>query len=344
MTAADLTLAGEYHSARAAAAATQAWSEAEVQVSGTRQTMGDLFKALTGGVARFVLAWMVPSVVTLGLFTIFLLPEVRTLWPFSVIDGIASDLLMSGILFGFFVLVFSLIFAYASLPIYRLLEGYSLPAGVRRRLEIRHLRKWKVLKARELAAERRNQDPPGLVKEKLNAYPQSSESIRATALGNALTAMEGFGRTRYGLDSQSVWYELQAVVPETVRKQTEEGRAPVDFFVSSIAHFALLCPAFLAVAAAKGSPGLGFIGLLVGAAIPVSYRMAVRNVKDWGGSVRALVNLGRRPLAESLGLEMPKRLVDERHMWASFLWAIEQLDPDVVEYYDSYRFTPRPPE
>ncbi len=307
--------------------------------------MGDLFKALTGGFARFVFAWMMPSVVTLGLFTIFLLPELGGIWPFTVVDRIsATGPLASGVLFAFFVLVFSVVFAYASLPIYRLLEGYSLPRGLQRRLYGRHVRAWKSLKAREAAALRRSGQPPGLVKEKLNAYPVMQQDLRATSLGNALKAMESFGATRYGLDSQSAWYELQAVVPETVRRQTEEGRAPVDFFVSSIAHFSLLCPAFVIVSIYRGSLGLFVLGVAVGGAIPVSYLLAVKNVKDWAGAVRALVNLGRRPLAESLGLNMPKGLIEERHMWASYLWAIEQLDGDVVPYYDSYRFSPRPPE
>ena len=307
--------------------------------------MGDLFKALSGGLARFVFAWMMPSVITLGLFVVFLLPEVSNHWPFSVIAQISSEgALAAGILFSFLVLVTSILFAYASLPIYRLLEGYSLPPRLRRRLQRRHIRIWRSLKVQEARAARDNTQPPGIVKERLNFYPVRQEDVRATALGNALTAMESFGVTRYGLDSQSAWYELQAVVPETVRRQTEEGRAPVDFFVSSIAHFSILCPAFLIVGIRQGNIGLLLIGLVIAGAIPVSYRLAVKNVKDWGGSVRALVNLGRRPLAEALGLTMPKKLADERHMWACYLWAIEQLDDGVIDYYDSYRFTPRPPD
>jgi len=306
--------------------------------------MGDLFKALTGGLARFVFAWMMPSIVTLGVFSIFLLPEVKGIWPFDILDRVsASGPLAGGVLFAFMVLLFSILFAYASLPIYRVLEGYSLPSRLQRWLRSRHIREWRRLKARESFAIRRDGVSDGLVKERLNAYPLEQAHLRPTALGNALSAMEAFGSTRYGLDSQSVWYELQAVVPDTVRRQTEEGRAPVDFFISSVAHFALLSPAFLVVSIYRGSFGLFVASILTGAVVPLSYRMAVRGVKDWGGSVRALVNLGRLPLADALGLRMPGKLAEEQEMWATFYWAIEQRDTALVKNYDLFRFVPKPP-
>lgn len=305
--------------------------------------MGDLFKALTGGLARFVFAWIVPSVITLGLFSLFVLPRVKNLYPFEEVLGLSKDSpATAALLFSFFVLVLSMLFAYSSLPIYRLLEGYSLPKRLQARLIRRHLRAWQRLKWQEQRALDLDEVPAGLLKERLNAYPVTSDRIRGTRLGNALTAMESFGVTRYGLDSQSVWYELQAVSPETVRKQTEEGRSPVDFFVSSIAHFSLFAAVTSALGIIQGDLSLlvfGFVALLL---VPLNYNLAVRNVKDWAGSVRALVNLGRRPLADAVGLSMPAKLSDEKDMWAGFYWAIEELDSQAVPIYDSFRLPPPP--
>ncbi|MCZ4095342.1 MULTISPECIES: hypothetical protein [Streptomyces] len=38
-------------------------------------------------------------------------------------------------------------------------------------------------------------------------------------------------------------------------------------------------------------------------------------VDEWAAAVRALVNVGRKPLAESLGLAPPSGLEAERTMW-----------------------------
>src|SRR5262249_46583191 len=145
---------------------------------------------------------------------------------------------------------------------------------------------------------------------------------KPTRLGNALTAMETFGVTRYGLDSQTLWYELQSVVC-TTRRNTEDGRAPVDFFVSSIAHMSLFSVVAIGVGLGTINLRIVSIGLVTMATVPLSYRLAVKNVKDWGQAVKALVNLGRIPLAHRMGLIMPHELDEERNMWASYLSVIE---------------------
>lgn len=307
--------------------------------------MGDLFKALTGGLAQFVFAWIVPSVITLGLFSIFVLPRVEDLYPFVAVLAVTKGSPgMAALIFSFFVLLLSMLFAYSSLPIYRLLEGYSLPKRVQSRLIRRHLRAWRRLKWQEQRALDSGQVPAGLLKERLNAYPVTENRVRGTRLGNALTAMESFGVTRYGLDSQSFWYELQAVSPETVRRQTEEGRSPVDFFVSSIAHFSLFAVVCAILAVVQQDLSLLVFAAMASLLVPLNYNLAVRNVKDWAGAVRALVNLGRRPLADAVGLRMPATLDDERQMWASFVWAIEELDAQSLPAYDAFRLPPPPPE
>lgn len=300
--------------------------------------MGDLFKALTGSLSRFVFAWMIPSVVTLGVFWLFLFDAVHEVWPFREIASAGkSDPVESGLLFVFFVLVLSILFAYSSLPIYRPLEGYSLPARVKATMQRRHQREWHRLQWHLQRENQTGQPMDGLIIERMNYYPVTLGRVAPTRLGNALKAMESFGVTRYGLDSQSLWYELQAVVPETTRRQTEEGRAPVDFFVSSIAHMSLLSAGSLLIAVTQHDLHALLLFSGTAAVVPLSYRLAVKNVKDWTGSVRALVNLGRRPLAERLGLNMPSSLGDEKEMWASFLWAIEGLDAGIVPLYDHYR-------
>ncbi|QIP84968.1 hypothetical protein GLX30_14085 [Streptomyces sp. Tu 2975] len=49
--------------------------------------------------------------------------------------------------------------------------------------------------------------------------------------------------------------------------------------------------------------------------IPAWYRAAVAATDEWAAAVRALVNAGRKPLAEALGLVLPQDLGKEREMW-----------------------------
>lgn len=55
---------------------------------------------------------------------------------------------------------------------------------------------------------------------------------------------------------------------------------------------------------------------VLAALVPVWYRSAVTATDEWAAAVRALVNTGRKPLADSLGLVLPRTLVAERDMWA----------------------------
>lgn len=305
--------------------------------------MGDLFKAITGGLARFVYAWMVPSAIALGLFWIFLLPRVRTA-PLlrDLVRAGDSGLVGSALVFALAVLVLSVLFAYTSLPIYRVLEGYNLPPPLKRWLLRRQLQGWHRLQWEVARSRAMGRPLSGELLERLNSYPVERGIVRATRLGNALTAMESFGRTRYGLDSQTLWYELQAVVPEATRRHTEDGRAPVDFFISSLVHIGAFSMACFLVAGVKRDGYVLLLGVAVLPLIPLSYRLAVRNVKDWSHSVRALVNLGRIPLAQGMGLTMPETVQDEQNMWKTYLYAIEELDSRYTAFYDYYRRSPNP--
>jgi hypothetical protein len=69
----------------------------------------------------------------------------------------------------------------------------------------------------------------------------------------------------------------------------------------------------------------------------VWYRTAVAATDEWAAAVRALVNVGRAPLAHSLGLALPKSLLEERSMWTlvSKFTRIPYDDPAVA--LDRYR-------
>ncbi len=110
-----------------------------------------------------------------------------------------------------------------------------------------------------------------------------------------LTAMESWASERYRLDSLLMWHELQGVSRDSVRRGTDEGRAPVDFFVSSIAHMALLLIASLLIAALMPQARVRAVVIAATAllVIPASYRLAVKNMVDWAQSVKAIGKPGQ---------------------------------------------------
>ncbi len=134
-----------------------------------------------------------------------------------------------------------------------------------------------------------------------------------------------------------MWHELQAVSSDKVRKDVDEGRAPVDFFVSAIVHMALLGGVAVPVGLLTPRKQALVIGLLALATIPFSYRMAVDNVLDWAQSVKAMVNVGRLDLAKALGLQIPATLEDERSMWSAQFHVVELANDAHLASYNSFR-------
>jgi hypothetical protein len=159
----------------------------------------------------------------------------------------------------------------------------------------------------------------GLLREKARRYPVDDAQVVPTRLGNAIRRLEEYGYDRYRLDSQTLWYELYAAAPEQARKQVDQARTTVDFLICLL--YGHLLVAVIGVVAAIAGSG-GWLPLLTVAAVLAMlahwwYRMAVAVTDDWAAAVRALVNLGRKPLAEGLGLPSPETLESERAMWAT---------------------------
>lgn len=305
---------------------------------GTGYRVSDVLKTLTGSISKFVLAWLLPSVITLGLTTVFVLPHIKKA-PFlkPVLDAGAGSPATGALVFSLLAVSSAVLFAYASLPIYRVLEGYALPGPLRRWLLRRQLRRWTRLQAAQRRFELTGRLVGAALSDELLRYPGQREFVQATRLGNALRAMERFGVEAYGLDSQTLWYELLGVVPEGTRRDVEESRSPVDFFVSAITHAIALASVCVCVGVASDQPTLVVLGLVATASIPISYRLAVNNVLDWGLAVKAVVNLGRKDLAAKLSLDVPAKIEWERNMWAAYVHAIEKRDRSSEDAYDTYR-------
>src|SRR5713226_5846165 len=108
--------------------------------------MTNFFKDIANNLGRFIYAWMVPSAVTIGVIIVFLLPPIKA--QFRTFPSALSPTgpFAASAVFLLTVLTLSVLFAYASLPLYRLLEGYTLPRALKGLLLRRQTRRWLVLR------------------------------------------------------------------------------------------------------------------------------------------------------------------------------------------------------
>jgi hypothetical protein len=177
----------------------------------------------------------------------------------------------------------------------------------------------------------------GLSLEKLALYPDDDGRILPTRLGNALRALETYGQDRFDFDSQQFWFELVGTADASVRQEAEEMRAQVDLFVAAVAAFSLLSAVSFVVAVVVGDVPSFVLSIAAAAFVPLAYVGAVRNMKDWQNSVRAMVNLGRLRVAENLGVVLPWKIDDEARMWRYVSGSLHHGRTDHRPWLDVFR-------
>ncbi|MFG2334295.1 hypothetical protein ACGFMM_32490 [Streptomyces sp. NPDC048604] len=314
--------------------------------------MGDIARSALGGAWTVLVGWLLPTALNVALFTLAVWPSLRRtgesvkLWPAGD-TSLSVGMLSVSVLLG-------LALNAVQNPLYRVLEGYALwpnalyTYGCARRRQAkqdlqdrltlirleRHEREGRLAPddtvrltalraapriARAVRKDRqRTAVQRALLRERLARYPVDPAQLAPTRLGNAIRRFEEYGYDRFRLDTQVMWNELTGNSPEQVRRQIDLARANVDFFVALLyGHCAVVLCAVAALTTAHPDVPLLLTAIAVpGLLIPVWYRAAVSATDEWSAAVRALVNTGRKPLAESLGLVLPGELARERDMWA----------------------------
>jgi len=321
--------------------------------------MSDIAKGILSGGWSLVAGWILPTAINVLMFWFLVLPSLHSV---SAADHLshASATERSLTVFAIAVVI-GLVLSALQTPLYRILEGYLLWPGqiARKRIDRQRNRKHLIQdrldfirlsladkaqlassdesRLAELSQDRRlagfaKRDKArttvqrSLLRERLRRYPVNDDQVAPTRLGNAIRRLEEYGFDRYQLDSQSLWYELTAVVPKQVRQQIDAARAGVDFFVCLL--YGNLCVAIISLVS-LGAPKANstillvtFVVLLV--LMPGWYRLALTTTDDWALAVRALVDLGRKPVAEGVGLCLPKELEREREMWRRYSRLVRQ--------------------
>lgn len=304
--------------------------------------MKEIFGTLTAGFSRFVLAWMIPSVVTLTIFVVFVLPEIAKNPIVAPLSAAAHKNGFEGVLvFAFAALLLSVVFAFTSLPLNRLLEGYTLPPGLRNRLLRRQIRRYRRLKIRAGRQSSRFGDLAGIDREQLYLYPGREDQILPTRLGNAYKAIEAYGSSQFGLDVQTFNYELMGVVPERLVRDIEDTRAQVDFFTGFVGQLGVLSVVSLIAGVGAGSAKAIAISALSAILARLAYMAALKNMTDVRYAMQALVHTGRPGLAQALGYRLPETLKRERQMWAAWTSFAASRTSKPLEAFDQERLISR---
>jgi hypothetical protein len=316
---------------------------------------------LASGGWELVVGWILPTALNGVLLGLLVLPawhEVMILHGAAAASNpVKALVLLAGAVVG------GLLLSALQTPLYRILEGYRWPGrlqrhGVKRQIErkdaidarlrlteltmeadesedltrrqaVKLARFWPDVRA----AQRRplQQWQFTALQAKLGRYPIRVEQILPTTLGNAIRAFEEYGYDRYCLDVLIWWHALTGAVPSYLRRQAAASRAGVDFYVCLIFGHVVVGLVAAATIAANPDHAAGPAAALVATVLLTFlwYKLAVEATDEWGAAVRALVEAGRKPLADSLGLAMPNTLESEREMWETAsqnaVWAYSNL-------------------
>ena len=305
--------------------------------------MADILKGFTGTSFVFLVAWIFPSAALVGLVAVFVSPvweQVGLPKVTSALDSPTALLVMA-----FVAVSFGLLGSAASTPLYRVLEGYTWPERIQRWAVDRRRRERIALVGRYEQVGKTSSRLSNQLYERLSHYPASDDELVPTRLGNAIRVLELYGANRYCLDSQTWWTELYSVVPAPIRQEVDGARAVVDFFVAALyvtALFAILALATFATELALGSSTPSWTLLALGIAclgLPfIWYRVAIWACSYWRSAVQAMVNVGRAPLASSLGFRLPRSIEQERELWQMATDFVNSpFQGDLAKALDKYR-------
>lgn len=165
----------------------------------------------------------------------------------------------------------------------------------------------------------------------LPTYPEGVEGVMPTRVGNALRKMETYGNQFFGVDPLNLFYELYSAAPSTVRGAVEEAELECDavvclwYSVGALGTTAALGGLWRA-GTGPGSTRLWVVAGLCLAAMWMLQRLLLTAIDEWSAAYRAMINTGRKPLREKLGLPEPQSAEEEVAMWGAYLGTMHHGD------------------
>lgn len=145
--------------------------------------------------------------------------------------------------------------------------------------------------------------------------------VAPTAMGNVALSMQGYALTRYQLNLEKFWGDLQAILQanKDFYSQLQDAKAQLDFLVTCCwlsVLVTIVCGSILLV---KGQSVTLFLAVALGgpAGAYFFYFLGVKNYQGFAELVRIGVDLYRFQLLDSLHVSRPRTARDERVTWST---------------------------
>src|SRR5262245_50791207 len=187
----------------------------------------------------FILCWFLPTL----LFAIAVLLEFRD-QPLAValIAGLTKKDLGDAVFLLVAVWIIAVMMLVLNYPLYRFLEGYTLPSPLANWLKSRNQRRLEG-HLNEIAALYDKWAKTGLTTVESDRYqtlrwelatwmPSRLSDVLPTRFGNAIRAFEVYPRDIYGADAIAIWLRLTSVMPKEFSEQIRDARGQVDLLIN----------------------------------------------------------------------------------------------------------------
>lgn len=176
-----------------------------------------------------------------------------------------------------------------------------------------------------------------LLRDYAEFLPPTRQLVLPTRLGNVFRAFESYSYVLYGLDAIPSWSRIQPLLSQNLKEMLSNSKANLDFcinmFVCSFtAVFVSLFLFFMDYEVQNF-----FICVVSIIFSKIFYEMAIVAASQFGNYVKAAFDLHRRDLAQSLGLDFPNDICEERRMWNAvsrmMIYRSAARAEDVSQYY-----------
>lgn len=165
-------------------------------------------------------------------------------------------------------------------------------------------------------------------------YPDSTDAVLPTRLGNIIRSAEEYAQTRYGADYLVVWPRLAHLCSERFVLDYEAARAALDFLLVVTFLSALFTAVGGTVVLVLTGPIWLFVGCVAGGALlaRLSYETAVGAAVEYGEQIRASMDLFRLDLLRQMNYPAPQGSREEAALWAEFEASLKRGDRRKTPY------------
>jgi hypothetical protein len=145
--------------------------------------------------------------------------------------------------------------------------------------------------------------------------------VAPTAMGNVSQTMQAYAVTRYQLNLEKFWGDLQAILQSSNRdffSQLQDAKTQLDFLVTCYWLSALITLGCGPILLVKGQSAVLFLAVVLGGPLGAYffYLLAVKSYQSFAELVRIGVDLYRFQLLDSLHVARPRTARDERVIWS----------------------------